>query len=190
MIFALVFALTGLVWGFTWFRDAYYAATTGGDKFVEYYAPLSDSTQSYTAEIPGIDQVWLKMRAEYPDAEWIEVHPPDYEHGSFAANANPDASTYWKMDYRYFDQYTLAELPVDHVWNRFHEAGFGDKLQRMNYDIHVGAIGGLAGKTLAFFLSAIIASLPVTGFLIWWGRKKKAKNSQRSLTDHLVMEKA
>lgn len=91
------------------------------------------------------------MRSEYPDAEWIEVHPPDYEHGSYAANSNPDASTLWKMDYRYFDQYTLEELPVDHVWNRFHEASFGDKLQRMNYDIHVGAIGGLAGKTLAFF---------------------------------------
>jgi uncharacterized iron-regulated membrane protein len=112
---------------------------------------------------------------ENPNADWIEVHPPDYEHGSIAANANPDASTYWKMDYRYFDQYTLEELPVDHVWNRFHEASFGDKLHRINYDIHVGAIGGLPGKFLAFCLSAIIASLPVTGFLIWWGRKNKKK---------------
>ncbi len=178
MIFALVFALTGLVWGFTWFRDAYYAATTGGKNFVEYYAPASDSTQSFTGEIPGIDLVWNKMRAEYPEAEWIEVHPPDYEHGSYAANANPDASTYWKMDYRYFDQYTLEELPVDHVWNRFHESSAGDLLQRMNYDIHVGAIGGLPGKVLAFLLSAIIASLPVTGFLIWWGRKKKEKKGK------------
>lgn len=178
MIFALVFALTGLVWGFTWFRDAYYAATTGGKDFIEYYAPASDSTQQYTGEIPGIDQVYIKMRSEYPDAEWIEVHPPDYEHGSYAANANPDASTYWKMDYRYFDQYTLEELPVDHVWNRFHEASVGDKLQRMNYDIHVGAIGGLPGKFLAFCLSAIIASLPVTGFLIWWGRNKKVKKEK------------
>lgn len=181
MIFALVFALTGLVWGFTWFRDGYYAMTTGGKQFVEYYAPVSDSTFQYQGEIPGIDRVWMKMREEYPTAEWIEVHPPDYEHGSFAANANPDASTYWKMDYRYFDQYTLEELPVDHVWNRFHEASMGDKLQRMNYDIHVGAIGGLPGKFLAFCLSAIIASLPVTGFLIWWGRKKKSKKEKPSL---------
>ncbi len=49
------------------------------------------------------------------------------------------------------------------------------KIMRMNYDVHVGAIAGLPGKILAFFLSAIIASLPVTGFLIWWGRRKKAK---------------
>jgi uncharacterized iron-regulated membrane protein len=33
----------------------------------------------------------------------------------------------------------------------------------------------LPGKILAFCLSAIVASLPVTGFLIWWGRRKKAK---------------
>ena len=47
----------------------------------------------------------------------------------------------------------------------------------MNYDIHVGAIGGLPGKVLAFLLSAIIASLPVTGFLIWWGRRNKEKKA-------------
>ena len=176
MAFALVFAVTGLVWGFVWFRDGLYAATTGGKQFVDYYAPISDSlAASNEKSMPPLDQVWLKMRAEYPDADWIEVHPPDYEHGSIAANANPDAETYWKIDYRYFDQYTLEELPVDHVWGRFHEAGFGDKLNRMNYDIHVGAIAGLPGKILAFFLSAIIASLPVTGFLIWWGRKNKQK---------------
>jgi uncharacterized iron-regulated membrane protein len=43
----------------------------------------------------------------------------------------------------------------------------------MNYDIHVGAILSLPGKILAFFASLICASLPVTGFIIWWGRRKK-----------------
>lgn len=175
MTFALVFAITGLVWGFIWFRDGYYALTSGGKQFIEYYTPLSDSTQTYNADIPVLDQVWVKMNAEYPDAEYIEVHPPELAHGAIAANANPDASTYWKIDYRYFDQYTMEELSVDHMWGRVDEASVADKLQKMNYDIHVGAIGGLPGKVLAFLLSAIIVSLPVTGFLIWWGRKYKAK---------------
>ncbi|OOG73097.1 PepSY domain-containing protein [Algoriphagus sp. A40] len=190
MIFAFVFAVTGLVWGFIWFRDGLYALTNSGKQFVEYYAPASDSTRISPEEIPALDRVWMKMNAEYPNADWIEVHPPEYEHGSIAANANPDAGTYWKMDYRYFDQYTLEELPVDHVWGRFHEATFGDKLNRMNYDIHVGAIGGLAGKVLAFFLSAIIASLPVTGFMIWWGRRNKEKKSRLSLSKKMALEKA
>lgn len=189
MIFALVFAVTGLVWGFTWFRDGLYAATTGGKEFVEYYAPVSDSTQATNDDVPALDRVWMKMNAEYPTAEWIEVHPPDYEHGSIAANANPDADTYWEIDYRYFDQYTLEELPVDHVWGRFHEATFGDKLNRLNYDIHVGAIAGFPGKLLAFFLSAIIASLPVTGFMIWWGRKNKTKKHLVNIPQKMTLER-
>jgi uncharacterized iron-regulated membrane protein len=44
----------------------------------------------------------------------------------------------------------------------------------MNYDIHVGAIGGLTGKIIAFIASLVCASLPVTGFLIWWGKRRKS----------------
>src|SRR3989337_894753 len=54
-----------------------------------------------------------------------------------------------------------------------------DKIVRMDYDIQVGAVLGLPGKLLAFFASLIAASLPVTGFIIWWGRKKKAKATGR-----------
>ncbi len=176
--FAAIFALTGLIWGFTWFRDGVFKLASGGQTYVDYYAPASQSNQTYSDSIPAIDRVWQRMRSEYPDAEWIEVHPPEGPNSSIAANANPDASTYWKMDYRYFDANTLEELPVDHIWNRFHQATFADKLMRINYDIHVGAIGGLAGKFLAFCLSAVVASLPVTGFLIWWGRKKKSKRKE------------
>jgi len=45
----------------------------------------------------------------------------------------------------------------------------------MNYDIHIGAVLGLPGKIMAFVASLIAASLPITGFIIWWGRKKKSK---------------
>ncbi len=182
MIFALVFAITGLVWGFIWFRDSVYFLSSGGEDFVEYYTPASDSTETYAGEVAVLDAVWMKMRAEYPNADWIEVHPPEFEGAAIAANANPDESTYWKMDYRYFDQNTLEELSVDHIYNRFPEASIADKIMRINYDVHVGSIAGLPGKILAFCLSAIIASLPVTGTLIWWGRRKKAKKKQKSST--------
>ncbi|WP_439483134.1 PepSY-associated TM helix domain-containing protein [Cyclobacterium plantarum] len=179
MAFGLVFALTGLVWGFTWFRDGVYSVASGGKEYVEYYTPESTSSQSYQGDLPALDQVWLNMRAAYPDADWIEVHPPETENGAIAANANPDAGTYWKMDYRYFDPNTLEELPVDHIWNRFHEATVAQKIMRINYDVHVGAILGFPGKVLAFLLSLIIASLPITGFLLWYGRKVKAKKDKK-----------
>lgn len=190
MVFALVFALTGLIWGFAWFREAVYFTASGGDHFVEYYNPASDSTETYQGDIPALDAVWMKMNAEYPNADWIEVHPPEYEGSALAANANPDASTYWKSDYRYFDQNTLEEIPVDHFYNRLEQANVAQKLMRMNYDIHVGAIAGLPGKVLAFLLSAVIASLPVTGFLIWWGRRNKAKKKAvKTENKELVLSK-
>jgi len=41
----------------------------------------------------------------------------------------------------------------------------------------VGSILGLPGKVLAFFASLIGATLPVTGFIIWWGKGKKKKKT-------------
>lgn len=171
---ALIFALTGLVWGFQWFADGLYAVA-GGEKSLEYTEPLSDTTRIYSGEQPAIDAVFAEMQRLYPTAEAIEVHIPESTVSPVGASANPDAGTYWKMDYRYFDQYTLAELPVDHIYGRFSENKAADKLIRMNYDIHTGAVLGLPGKILAFFASLICASLPVTGVYIWWGRRKKEK---------------
>lgn len=50
----------------------------------------------------------------------------------------------------------------------------------MNYDIHVGSVLGLTGKFIAFFASLISASLPITGFLIWWGKQKFGKKAPTS----------
>ena len=58
-------------------------------------------------------------------------------------------------------------------------ASVADKLMRANYDIHTGAIIGIAGKILMFCASLIASSLPVTGFYIWLGRRKKKKVIKR-----------
>jgi uncharacterized iron-regulated membrane protein len=175
---ALVLALTGLVWGFQWFAKGVYVAT-GGEKNLEYSEPLSDTTQQYTGDVPKIDKIYAEMRRQYPAAKTLEVHIPDTKTAVIGANANPDDETYWKIDYRYYDQYSLKEVSVDHIYGRFPEAKAADKLSRMNYDIHTGAILGLPGKILAFFASLICASLPVTGVYIWWGRRNKAKKEAK-----------
>jgi uncharacterized iron-regulated membrane protein len=52
----------------------------------------------------------------------------------------------------------------------------GQKINEMNYDIHVGNILGLPGKIIAFLASLICSSLPITGFIIWLGKRKKSKS--------------
>ncbi len=185
---ALVFALTGLVWGFQWFAQGVYTIA-GGEKSLQYYEPASDTAKTYQGEIPAIDKVYAEMRSQYPDAKAIEVHIPESHASAIGATANPEDDTYWKLDYRYYDQNTMQEVSVDHIYGRFPEAKAADKLLRMNYDIHTGAIFGFAGKLFAFLVSLMIASLPVTGTYIWWGRKKKAKREAMMKTLPKVRKK-
>ncbi len=54
----------------------------------------------------------------------------------------------------------------------------GAKWRNSNYAIHVGSIYGWPTKILATFIALFCSLLPVTGFYIWWGRrKKKARNA-------------
>jgi uncharacterized iron-regulated membrane protein len=176
----LFIAITGLVWGFQWFEKSLYWVISGGKAKVEYAEATSDATQAYTKNfVSPIDDLWQKTFSSSPLAEVIEVHFPGEPHGAIAISTNSDAGTYWKTDNRYYDQYTLQEIPVQHALGRFNnKLSTADKIVRMNYDIHVGAVFGLTGKFLAFFASLICASLPITGFMIWWGRRYKEKTKK------------
>ncbi len=173
---AIFIAVTGLVWGFQWFAKSLYFVTSGGKEMVEFYESASKKpVAALNASEPAIDKIWQKMNAEHPDAAVIEVHVPYNDSVAIEAVANPDVDTYWKSDYRYFDQYSLKEIDVKHPYGRYANTSAADKIMRMNYDVHTGAVWGIAGKTIAFFASLIAASLPVTGFLIWRGRHRKKK---------------
>ena len=173
-------AVTGLIMGFQWFAKSIYFATSGGKNLVVYEESYSKPMPQTTSSMPAVDSIYVMMKTEYPVAESIEVHYPENDSVALCAVANHDASTYWKSDYRYFDQSTLKEISVNHLYGRYPTASVADKIMRMNYDVHTGAIGGLPTKILAFFASLIAASLPLTGFTIWYGRKKK-KNIAASL---------
>lgn len=178
---AIFLSLSGMVMGFQWFARSVYWTASGGKTLPEYYEPVSHKSDSYTASFSAEDKVYQIMKASYKNAETIEVHYAANDSSAIAAGANPDASTYWKTDYRYFDQYSLKEIPVTSLYGRYKNASVADKMARMNYDVHVGAVLGLAGKILAFFASLVAASLPITGFYIWWGKKHKKKRARKMI---------
>jgi uncharacterized iron-regulated membrane protein len=173
-------AITGLVFGFQWFAKTVYFTTSGGKTLTAFSESFSDKANKTPANpVTAVDRIWQVMTAAHSDASTIEVHFPENDSAAIGAGANPGAGTYWKTDYRYFDQYTLKELEVTHLYGRYKNTSVADKIARMNYDIHVGAIGGIPTKILAFFGSLIAASLPVTGFMIWRGRRKQARKSKK-----------
>ncbi len=185
---ALCFAITGLIWGFQWFSTSVYWVASGGNTFENYSPSFSDTTKPFSdINASSVDLIWLKMQKEHPDAVRIEVHYPEDKISTIAASTNVDASTYWKNDFRYFDQHNLKEVNVKHIYGRFSDKLSGaDKLMKMNYDIHTGGIAGLPGKCLAFFASLLCASLPITGFLIWWGRNKKTRALERNQPERII----
>ncbi|MFD0940460.1 PepSY-associated TM helix domain-containing protein [Pedobacter boryungensis] len=179
MTFIVIFiALSGMVIGFQWFAKSVYWVSSGGETMTLYEESFSDTTRtgSLNLNAAAADQLWARFINEDPSFKGIlDVHVPENEKAAIEIAKNPDPETYWKADYQYFDQHTLKEIDVKHMFGKFANASTADKISRMNYDIHVGAIMGLPGKILVFFASLIAASMPVTGIIIWLGRKKKLK---------------
>lgn len=94
LIIGIIFAITGLVWGFQWFAYSYYTMS-GGEKSLLYEEPLSKINQKVsTTMVKPLDAVWLQMLREYPLAKSIEIHPPETNISPIAANANSDKGTY------------------------------------------------------------------------------------------------
>jgi uncharacterized iron-regulated membrane protein len=74
------------------------------------------------------------------------------------------------------DEYLINPYTGDVITeNLFDNKNNGERVIDANLNIHTGSILGVAGKILAFIVGLIATSLPITGFYIWWGRKKKRK---------------
>ncbi len=140
----------------------------------DHVNPVSDTVLAKNTKGNIADQLWKQYSALTKDDASIGIYFPLTNTDPIEIGINHRPGTYYNADYYHFDQYSGKELEATGTYaGSFDNSSMADKIKRMNYDIHVGAILGLPGKILAFFASLIAASLPVTGFYIWWGRKKK-----------------
>lgn len=171
---AVFLVITGLVMGFQWFARSFYFVTSGGRAMVAHTDPASIPSPHSTQHIA--DKVWPQYADRLAGNKIVQFYFPSDPAGSLEVVVNNKPGTYYHTDVYHHDQYTGKLLAPG---ERFSNAGFADKLAKMNYDIHVGAVLGLPGKLLAFFASLIAASLPVTGFMIWWGRRRQTKKHLR-----------
>ncbi len=179
----LLFAFTGCVMAFNWFYFIAYV-TTGGDKAPQFIIPQNINTIAIvdSNKNPAYDRLIPLLYDTYKDAQSFELHYPENDSTSVLVEVSNSKGMYYDMDYLFFDQSTLEEIETTSIYGKYKDARFADKVIRMNYDIHIGAIGGLAGKIIAFLASLICASLPVTGVLLWYGRTyKKKPNIKRRL---------
>lgn len=74
-----------------------------------------------------------------------------------------------------FDQYSGKLLKSEYYKNYT----AADKVKHANRTLHTGQAFGLFGKIIMFLASLFSATLPVTGFLIWYQKKNKKNNKKQ-----------
>jgi uncharacterized iron-regulated membrane protein len=168
LLLALVLGLTGMVFAFEWFQKTVYVVATQSVTPPQHPVVASDST--ITGE--GLDFAYYNTLKAMPGVHRIGLSPAGPEKAAtISASGYWDDETYYNRDDLQFDKSTGKLL----LHETRKDLNAGEKIANMNFDIHVGAIGGLPGKIIAFIISLICASLPVTGLMVWLNKGKKTK---------------
>ncbi|MFD2874339.1 PepSY-associated TM helix domain-containing protein [Mucilaginibacter ximonensis] len=168
---ALILAITGLSICFDWVTKGINKAVNLGKTYAaEERTSVSDSLHKPRIAVNTWDKGFLYATQHSPQAHMYIIYGETAKaSGTITVNAYYEAMRYYKGDSYTFDQFSAK--PLKELKHQAKSAGL--KLNDMNYDIHIGQILGLPGKIIAFLASLICASLPVTGFVIWWGKRNK-----------------
>lgn len=199
LLIALILGLTGMVYGMQWFSKSVYFIASGGQtkQTTRVDNSLAEKTKSSTVpnknqtaqpiQIPGKAEEdilfeWINKQTDLRTQQ-LTIGFPIREGGAWNFSLNPDPITRYQTRNFSFEKKTLKPLKQDRPMR---ELNGGELAEKFNYDLHVGAIGGLWTKFIAFLVCLVCASLPITGFIIWynkkWGKNKKSTRSKRKST--------
>lgn len=173
-VFALIISVTGLFYAYFIIQATIYFIFSAGETTYPDFSEISTKAPLEMKNERTIDKIINKVQSLYPDAYTFSIdlghkHLDDHKHPNFEVYVKHLSYSYHKSSSLIFDENSGELL---HIYNP-KDKNFGEKVVAANYDIHVGAILGLPSKIIAFIVSIICATLPITGFMIWFGRKKK-----------------
>lgn len=166
LLFALLLAITGLIISFSWFSKSVYWLTGGdGNPVKGKKEVFQNSPHTF---LYNSDQVWYKVRNDiaHHNRNDIIISFQDEANEPIYACTDMIKGTWRDL---FFNPVDLSLTQASS--KEWTELKFPDQLRRMNYSLHVGSFGGMPTKIFFFFISLICASLPITGFYIWWGKR-------------------
>jgi uncharacterized iron-regulated membrane protein len=169
----LLTSLTGLVWVFDWMQDSVRFVANGAQT-IEKPPPLTSDTLQQA--VSGLDLTFTTTTARYPHAYAYLILLP-------AKTTSTVNTLVYLKDWNRFDRLLLV---YDRYSGKmlsstsFADLNNGDKAYQLNFDLHTGAYMGLFGKILSFLAALACSTLPVTGFYVWWNKKKKKVPSTQS----------
>lgn len=197
LIFLFIMGATGPFWSYSWYRegwqktwDTYQEPAPRGENAgkpkAEQKPELETPIEEGNLAVLSLEDIFAKTNAELSYAGNIRVSLPSkasdpisvskYRTGFFARSGS--------------DQLTLssADLSVTEA-NLFTDLPWRQQVGRSVKSLHVGDIFGQFSKLLWFVACLIATSLPITGTLIWWNKRKK-KTSKKKPAQTRVAEMA
>jgi uncharacterized iron-regulated membrane protein len=180
----LLLAVTGLVWTFDWWTNGIYRLLGNDPKelFARHEPPKwSDEiahqpAASVLADAVARKPTWTKLYLNFPKT--VKDEP-----GEYSVFLRYDENDPWDESDGYHYHGQTGAL---HHTRTQEQKLLGEKWRNSNYAIHVGSIYGWPTKILACLAALFLASLPVTGFYIWWGRRVKSDKTERIIPKQSV----
>jgi len=172
LIFALLLGFTGLLFSYPSLKEFY---SNSFNKLSTYEPAKTISFNTVPQQkVSSLDNALVYTLAKHPLADMMSVRlkkNEDLHDIQVRILKNRTGSFVW-----YYFNKNDGQISKIKSSN---QTQAGDWLAGMNYDLHTGAFGGLFTKILYFLASLVCASLPMTGFIIWLNKSKKAKKSKR-----------
>ena len=175
---AFVIALTGLFMSYgSWLRAASLVANAG-QRYPREEVPPTVAPLAAAPARPLVDVAYAQVRRQSPTADMVVIGPAADQRQPLYCLTYQKALHYYQRDEYYFHPVSgqlLRALPHATKSN-------GRKLGDLNYDLHTGQLLGVGGKIVALLVSLLSASLPVTGTVLWWGRRHKTPQRHAART--------
>lgn len=181
----LLLALSGLAMSYHWLGNGISNAFNGGKKYAAEEKKFKSDTLHMVSSIKAatvLDSAYTIVRQRSPKAEMMIIIPGAKASSPLSITAYPQSLHFGFNDGYNFDKHNgklLKYLPYE-------RKSAGLKYSNMNYDIHVGQVAGLPGKIIAFLASLISASLPISGLIIYLGKRKKNKRAMKRRSGSLA----
>lgn len=168
-ILLLFISLTGLVWSYKWVNNLIYYSFDGSLKAVKNKVPKSRPVNE--SSFAYIDKILATTNEKLTYPGTVSIRFGEDSLAISAGKLNRTASIDNVSDFLYFQAGT-GKLVQERMYA---DESKGTKVRRMIYPIHTGSLYGWPTKILALIAALTAATLPVSGLLIYLGRKKKKK---------------
>ncbi|MGE8553235.1 MAG: PepSY-associated TM helix domain-containing protein [Chryseobacterium jejuense] len=173
----ILISYSALIWNFENI-DKWVKNTLNGKTPTEQKAKSSLPSEEFTKHEFVLNSIGEKVEKDLVNKKSAMINFPRSEEGTYYAELTYGNKQYQNEQYN-FDQYSGKILK--HQFYKDEKIGYGTALRERNYDLHTGSIFGIFGRIIYLLAGIIATSLPITGFIIYFNRKKKKPKKKHSI---------